>query len=308
MSQGYTKGVPIDTDTLLTLNSDLLVPSQKAVKAYVQAYQGSSNNAAALGGIPAASYALKTDVNLSYDSANSAWIQANTARTGANTVGGYANSAFASANAGFAQANTARDSANTVGGYANSAFAMANTAGTDAVNAFAKANTAGTDAVNAFTQANTARTASNTVGGYANSAFATANLAFAQANAAFAEANTSVQNNTTTLITAGYTVSPFSAGANVAAYGTWQPNAANSNYQYATCNGALTITTPPADCAIDILFINPSGTRNPGTLTFSGYSVGTIPGVAYANTAGNKYILSIRRINATSTYSWYPLQ
>lgn len=35
MSQGTTKGVPIDTDGALALNSDLLVPSQKAVKTYV---------------------------------------------------------------------------------------------------------------------------------------------------------------------------------------------------------------------------------------------------------------------------------
>ena len=35
MSQGTTKGVPIDVDGSLTQNSDLLVPSQKAVKTYV---------------------------------------------------------------------------------------------------------------------------------------------------------------------------------------------------------------------------------------------------------------------------------
>lgn len=33
--QGSTKGVPIDTDSLLANNSDLLVPSQKAIKTYV---------------------------------------------------------------------------------------------------------------------------------------------------------------------------------------------------------------------------------------------------------------------------------
>ena len=37
MAQGTTKGVPIDTDPLLTADSDLLVPSQKAVKSYAQA-------------------------------------------------------------------------------------------------------------------------------------------------------------------------------------------------------------------------------------------------------------------------------
>lgn len=35
MSQGYTKGTPIDTDTTLSANSDALVPSQKAIKTYV---------------------------------------------------------------------------------------------------------------------------------------------------------------------------------------------------------------------------------------------------------------------------------
>jgi hypothetical protein len=35
MAQGTTKGVPIDTDNTLAADSDILVPSQKAVKAYI---------------------------------------------------------------------------------------------------------------------------------------------------------------------------------------------------------------------------------------------------------------------------------
>jgi hypothetical protein len=35
MSQGFTKGVPIDTDATLSANSNLLVPSQYAVKTYI---------------------------------------------------------------------------------------------------------------------------------------------------------------------------------------------------------------------------------------------------------------------------------
>ena len=35
MSQGFTSGIPIDTDGTLSANSDFLVPSQKAVKTYV---------------------------------------------------------------------------------------------------------------------------------------------------------------------------------------------------------------------------------------------------------------------------------
>ena len=35
MSQGFTKGAAIDTDGTLSANSDFLIPSQKAVKTYV---------------------------------------------------------------------------------------------------------------------------------------------------------------------------------------------------------------------------------------------------------------------------------
>ena len=35
MAQGTTRGVPIDIDPLLAADSDLLVPSQKAVKTYI---------------------------------------------------------------------------------------------------------------------------------------------------------------------------------------------------------------------------------------------------------------------------------
>ena len=127
------------------------------------------------------------------------------------------------------------------------------------------------------------------------------------ASAILVNTGEAVLNNSTTLISTGYTVTTFNAGSNIAAYDTWQPNAANGNYQVVTANGAVTITTPPANCAIDILFINASN-RNPGAVAFSGYNVSATPGVAYATTANNKYILSIREIDNISTYSWYPLQ
>jgi hypothetical protein len=40
MSQGFTKGTPIDTDGTLSLNSDIVVPSQKAVRTYVASQIG----------------------------------------------------------------------------------------------------------------------------------------------------------------------------------------------------------------------------------------------------------------------------
>ena len=44
MAQGTTKGVPIDVDPLLNLNSDLVVPSQKAIKAYVDAKKSAADS------------------------------------------------------------------------------------------------------------------------------------------------------------------------------------------------------------------------------------------------------------------------
>jgi hypothetical protein len=44
MAQGTTKGVPIDVDPLLNLDSDLVVPSQKAIKAYVDAKQSQADS------------------------------------------------------------------------------------------------------------------------------------------------------------------------------------------------------------------------------------------------------------------------
>lgn len=40
MAQGYTKGLPLDIDGTLSANSDAIVPSQKAVKTYVDAHSG----------------------------------------------------------------------------------------------------------------------------------------------------------------------------------------------------------------------------------------------------------------------------
>jgi hypothetical protein len=44
MAQGTTKGVPIDKDPLLNLDSDLVVPSQKAIKAYVDAKKSAADS------------------------------------------------------------------------------------------------------------------------------------------------------------------------------------------------------------------------------------------------------------------------
>lgn len=109
--------------------------------------------------------------------------------------------------------------------------------------------------------------------------------------------------DTTSLITKGFTVTPNNIGT--VSSGTTTPDPANGNYQYYTNNGAHTLAAPSSDCAIDILVTNGASA---GAITFSGFTVGSSTGSTYATTNAQKYILSIRRINATATYSWYALQ
>lgn len=148
----------------------------------------------------------------------------------------------------------------------------------------------------------------NTAVGAGANAFTSATVSGANtiSIAAFNKANASVQNNSTTLITTGYTVSSFNAGSNVASYGTWTPDPANGNYQYATSNGAFTLSSPSSNSALDILLTNGVNAKS---ITFSGFTVDANNiGDLYNTTNTNRFIFMIRRINNVSTYIIKALQ
>lgn len=104
-------------------------------------------------------------------------------------------------------------------------------------------------------------------------------------------------------ISKGFNVAPNNLGTVTS--GTVTPDALNGNYQYYTNNGAHTLAAPANDCAIDILVTNGASA---GAITFSGFTVGSQTGSPYTTTNGQRFILSIRRINGVATYSWYALQ
>ena len=70
--QGTTKGVPIDTDPLLANNSDLLVPSQKAVKTYTD--NGLSNKVSKAGDTMSGSLILSGDPTVAYQAATKSYV------------------------------------------------------------------------------------------------------------------------------------------------------------------------------------------------------------------------------------------
>ena len=112
--------------------------------------------------------------------------------------------------------------------------------------------------------------------------------------------STVLTTGNTATITVGYTVTPASIST-----GSFTVTPANGNYQYVTNNGAYTITAPASDCAVDILVTNGASA---GATTFSGFTVGSNVGATLTTTNGNRFLISVRRINAISTYSIYALQ
>lgn len=81
--------------------------------------------------------------------------------------------------------------------------------------------------------------------------------------------------------------------------GTYTVNCGACPLQYITNNGAFTLAAPANDGSM-MLFIT-NGT-SAGTITFSGFTVGSSVGDSLTTTSGNKFTLSIWRINGTSGY------
>ena len=113
-----------------------------------------------------------------------------------------------------------------------------------------------------------------------------------------------LQPGVTATITIGYSLTPYNAGTKSS--GTYTPAPADGNYQYATNGGAHTLAAPGSDCAIDILYTN---NGSAGAITFSGFTVASgNTGDALTTTNTHKFIISVRRINGTSTYFIKALQ
>jgi hypothetical protein len=110
-----------------------------------------------------------------------------------------------------------------------------------------------------------------------------------------------IAGNQTT--TGGFRITAY----NATQAGGFTCNAMNGNYQYYTNSGAMTITAPANDCAIDYLQTNAAS--GAGAVTFSGFTVASgNTGDALTTAANAKFIISVRRINGTSTYVIKALQ
>ena len=101
-------------------------------------------------------------------------------------------------------------------------------------------------------------------------------------------------------LTGGFTVTPYNAGTKSS--GTFTPDPANGNYQYALNGGAHTLAPPATDCNMVIQYTN---NGSAGTITTSGFtSVSGAPDTVN----GDDFFAYITRVNGFSALQWFPLQ
>jgi hypothetical protein len=102
MAQGYTKGLPLDIDGTLSANSDAIVPSQKAVKAYVDANSGGGGG----GGGGTTTNALTINNSGSGDASGATYNGSAAVTISYNTIGAQASNSNLTNLAGLTYAST----------------------------------------------------------------------------------------------------------------------------------------------------------------------------------------------------------
>jgi hypothetical protein len=102
-------------------------------------------------------------------------------------------------------------------------------------------------------------------------------------------------------LTAGFTATDYNAGTK--STGTFTPDPALGNFQYAVNGGAHTLAPPAASCTMIIQYTN---NGSAGTITTSGFT--KVTGTAPTTTNTHKFLAFITRCNSNSHLAWQALQ
>lgn len=102
-----------------------------------------------------------------------------------------------------------------------------------------------------------------------------------------------LDKGTTSLLTAGYTATSYSAGTKSS--GTFTPDPSLGNFQHITANGAFTLAPPSSNCTMVIEVVNGASA---GAITTSGFN--KVTGDTYVTTNGKYYQFFITRTQNVS--------
>ena len=108
-------------------------------------------------------------------------------------------------------------------------------------------------------------------------------------------------SNVTATLTKGYAATPYDAGTK--ASGTYTPNEANGNLQYAVNGGAHTLAPPTNNTTIIIQYTN---NASAGAITTSGFTA--VDGDTITTTDGHDFLFFVTKLNGFSYLSVKALQ
>lgn len=103
------------------------------------------------------------------------------------------------------------------------------------------------------------------------------------------------------VLTAGFAATPYNAGTK--STGTFTPDEANGNFQYAVNGGAHTLAPPTNNCTLIIQYTN---NGSAGTITTSGFT--KVDGDSLTTTNGDDFFLQIIKCNGFSSLTVKALQ
>jgi hypothetical protein len=110
-----------------------------------------------------------------------------------------------------------------------------------------------------------------------------------------------VDKATTSTFSAGYSATDYSAGTKSS--GTFTPDPANGNFQYAVNGGAHTLAPPATSCTMIIQYTN---NGSAGTITTSGFT--KVTGSTLTTTNGDDFFFFITRCNSFTHLAVQALQ
>lgn len=107
--------------------------------------------------------------------------------------------------------------------------------------------------------------------------------------------------DTADVLTAGYASTPYNAGTK--STGTYTPDEANGNLQYAVNGGVHTLAPPTNNCTLIIQYTN---NASAGAITTSGFTI--VDGDTLTTTNGDDFFLQIIKCNGFSSLTVKALQ
>ena len=115
------------------------------------------------------------------------------------------------------------------------------------------------------------------------------------------EATHTLKANITDTLEAGYSATPYSAGTKSS--GTYTPDEADGNFQYAVNGGAHTLAPPTNNCTMVIQYTN---NGSAGAITTSGFSI--VTGDTISTTDTEDFFFFITKCNGFSSLNVQALQ